>query len=564
MAAPLAAVLTPFFLSGALLLGCSANPAPSFEVPHQIEAPQQDAFSRAGMVVTAHPVATRVASEILRAGGNAADAAVAAAFAVAIVEPSMNGIGGRNQILIRTAEGKTSGIDATTEVPSSYDPLKALPALVGYPTIGVPGALAGLAFLHEKYGTTKWNVLLAPSIRLAESGFILLPGEAARQAAAADTVRDFPGSQEVFLDDAGQPFEAGDTFTQHDYARSLRRIARHGPSAFYEGRIARKMARDISSHGGWVDRASLAAYEARPAEIVRGSYRGFDLVGLGSPAAGMVAIVALQILETFPMAELDPPSWAIVVAEAIRLAFEDFDEFDGRPETLKRTLSKQHAQTRAAEIVLARPPVAVAHARAGELPAAESLAGQDRLMEPHGEGHTTHLTIVDGQGMAVAITQTLGLSLGSKVATPGLGFLYATTMGGYLGDVLPGQRAVSSISPFLVERDGKPLMVLGAAGGRRIPSAVVQAICRHLDQGLELPRSLAAPRVHPGSEGTILLETAPGGWDAATIEAIGVQGYLTEEIPRAGVFGRVHGVLVQGDGIVGAADPDWEGSAEAP
>ena len=195
----------------------------------------------------------------------------------------------------------------------------------------------------------------------------------------------------------------------------------------------------------------------------------------------------------------------------------------------------------------------------------ETMADWDAAAWGPGEGHTTHLSAADADGMYVALTQTIGPNLGSKVATPGLGFLHAATLGGYLGHMEPGERARSSISPLMVSQDGKPVLVLGAAGGARIISAVVQAVLRVVDQGMTLPDALAAARVHP-IDGGIAMETSPGiGWAADDIAEVKAWGMLVEEVEREGAFGRIHGIWVDpatGE-VVGVADPDWEGAAIA-
>ena len=555
-------------LSLVLLWGCGGT------APTRVEpTTDQVAQSSRGMVVAAQPLATAAGVEMLERGGNAADAAVAAAFAVSVVEPSMNSIGGRTQILVRTAEGSFHGIDATTQAPDTYDPDTAPQAGYGYPTVGLPGAVAGLTRLLREHGTLPLATVMEPAIRYASEGFALLPGEAARQASAAEQLRESEGATLYYIEPDGSPYDAGDHFVQSDLAMVLRRIASGGPDAFYRGEIAKAMADDIVGAGGHVTAAALAGYRAEDARVVRGSYRGHELVGTFTPAAGAMTIGILQIIENFDMAGADETTWASVVGQALALGFEAARTHRG-PDAWQLLTSQEWAREQAERVRLpvaaaAMEPEPAAAPWSSPEPAATWLAG------PDDDGHTTHLSAADADGMAVALTQTIGPAMGSKIATPGLGFLYAATLGGYLGRLEPGERARSNISPFMVLDGGDPMLVLGAAGGARIVSAVVQAVCRVVDQGLSLPEALAAARLHPmqgslnspGSESGFQMETSPEiGWSSDAIAELRQLGFAVQEVPRAGAFGRIHGMSYDAATSfwTGAADPDWEGSAAAP
>ena len=565
----------------AALVGGSAC-ATADDLPRGGEAssPPQVASSLNGVVVAAHPVAAEAGARMLRAGGTAADAAVAAAFAVSVVEPSMNSIGGRTQILVRSPDGTLAGIDATTQAPATYDPETAPQASYGYPTVGVPGAVAGLTKLLREHGSMELADVMAPAIALAEEGFQLLPGEARRHGAGADQLAEFEGSRAHFLDSDGNPRAAGETFAQPELAATLQAIADGGPDAFYRGPIAERMAADMEAHGGALTLQSLADYQALDAAIVRGSYRGYDLVGTDVPAAGAVTIGILHILENFDMASLDRDSWAGLVGTAIARAFEERVAIrDTGTGNLAPLTDKAWAAEVAAGIDV---PGAVRRAAGGMPPegllgaAAEEASPQALAVaaaadwDDHAWGpansHTTHLSTADSDGMYVSLTQTIGPNLGSKVATPGLGFLHAATLGGYLGHMEPGERARSSISPLMVLQDGDPVLVLGAAGGARIISAVVQAVLRIVDQGMSLPQALAAARVHP-IEGGIAMETSPGiGWTPEVVAEVESWGMEVQTVEQEGEFGRIHGIWVDrrtGE-VVGVADPDWEGAAIVP
>ncbi len=560
----------------AALLGvvaCAENAAPP---PDGEYGAAQVARSSGGVVVAAQPLAAEAGAQMLRRGGNAADAAVAAAFAVSVVEPSMNSIGGRTQILLRLPDGTVAGIDATTQAPSTYDAETAPQASYGYPTVGVPGAVAGLVRLLREHGTLALAEVMAPAIELARDGFRLLPGEAARHEAGASQLAEFDGSRGHFLTPSGESRAAGEVFVQPDLAATLAAIADGGSDAFYRGAIAERMVADMAAHGGAVTAEALAEYRALDARVVRGSYRGYELAATDLPASGAATIGILHILEHFDMGALDADSWAGLVGTAVARAFAE--RAAARSEGARDLAFMTRKEWAAG--VAAGIDVPGAVRRAAGATSRDAVPGRRMSLLAHvgvaaadwrtgswgpAVGHTTHLSTADADGMYVALTQTIGPNLGSKVATPGLGFLYAATLGGYLGRMEPGERAASSISPLMVLRDGEPVLVLGAAGGARIVSAVVQAVLRVVDQGMSLPDALAAARVHP-IDGGIAMETSPGiGWAADDVAELESWGMVVQEVEREGAFGRIHGIRVDpatGD-VVGVADPDWEGAAIA-
>jgi len=543
-------------LLGATLLALSLAACQESEPTASVDLPQV-ARSAGGAVAAAQPLAALAGSEMLELGGNAVDAAVAAAFALAVVEPSMSGLGGRVQILIRTPDGNHVGIDGTTQAPLSYDPDTAPQAGYGYAVIGVPGVPAGLLRAHTQYGSLPLSTVMEPAIRYAEDGFRLLPGEAARQASVAEELAEFEGSRMYFLRPDGTPHPAGELFRQPDLARTLRTIRDEGAEAFYMGSIAQAMAADIQANGGAVTLESLGQYLAEESVVVKGSYRDHELVGLWIPSFGAITIEILQVLETLDVASMDEAEWALAVSEAIRLGYLDRPHQEDWDDALRLT-SKEYA----AQVAEGMRLGAGAREAAGAVP----------------DGNTTHLTAADREGMVVALTQSLGPTMGSRVATPGLGFLYASTLGGYLGRMEPGERARSHISPFMVEKDGLPFLALGAAGGGRIPTAIVAAISRVIDRGMSLEDALRAPRIVPDQPGMeeggdaesipqVVVETETGmGFGPEVVEELRALGLSVEEIGRAGAFGRIHAVRWLPDQRVweGVADPDWEGAVGVP
>ena len=538
-----------------LLISASTFFLAPLSIPAQSIA--QSGRSDQGMVSAAQPLATDAGVRILEMGGNAADAAVAAGFAIAVVEPTMNSIAGRNQILVYTPSGKFHGIDGTTQAPWDYDHETATRASFGYAVIGIPGATAGLLKLHEEHGSLPLAQVMAPAIEYAENGFRLLAGDAARQAAGAEQALQFPGTADAYYKGDGSPYRAGETLTQPAYAETLRKIMTGGRDVFYRGEIAQAMARDLQANGAVIDLDDLEQYVAEDSRIVRGSYRGYELVGTDVPAAGVLAIQALHIMENFDPDSMTEAEWFSITAQALRMAQSELGIL-GTDTAAVRATSKEYAKELAINVK--------APGQRPEMPQTP-LPQLEERGDLYG-GHTTHLSTADANGMFVSLTQTLGPNMGSKVVTPGLGFLYASTLGGYLGTMTqPGMRARSNICPFIVMKDGEVILVLGGAGGGMIPPAVVHAITRVIDFGLDLPQALAAPRVAGGSGGVFNAETSPGiGWTDVEIAEMRALGLDINEQPRTGAFGRIHGIQFDPETrtLIGAADPDWEGTARGP
>ncbi|MEQ8423223.1 MAG: gamma-glutamyltransferase family protein [Cyclobacteriaceae bacterium] len=532
-----------------LLTGSCREPAPVVQ-----SAISQTATSLNGVVVTAHPLATLAGVEMLEKGGNAIDAAVAAGFALSVVEPTMSGLGGRLQSIVRTATGEIVGYDATTQAPLTYDQATAVKASNGYPTIGVPGVVKGLITLLEEQGTLTLTDVMAPAIRYAEEGYKVLPGEADRRNGALKTIKKFPGTSQYFLN-GDSTHKAGELFVQKDLAVTLGKIRDQGADVFYKGEIAQKILADMKANGGYLDSISLASYEVMKSKIVTGDYRGFQLNGLWMPSFGAIVIEMLQIMENFPLGEVSEDEWARIVYQANKLAYEDRDAQDTL-ENADRLTSKEYAKRLAATIEDGALPKA-AYLKQGVKTIPESWLAI--------EGHTTHLSVADKDGNVIALTQSLGPNMGSKVATPGLGFLYASTMGGYLGNIRPGERASSHIAPFIVTKDGEPYLVLGAAGGSMIVTAVVQTVSRFIDRKMSLQEAVAAGRVHASD--SMLVETHLGSsWQQEDIEQFEKWGLPIKEVDRQGSFGRIHGIYYDAATKTwhGVADPDWEGTAAAP
>ena len=492
-------------------------------------------------ISAAHPLATNAGLSMYEQGGNAFDAAVAAGFTLAIVEPSMSGLGGRLQAIYNKSNGSIAGIDASTEVPMNYIQNEEKISY-GYPTIGIPGVVAGLLALHENKGKLPLSKVLAPAIEHASKGFELLPGEAKRQQLAKDKLLEFEGTKHHFLFKDSLSYQGGDLVVQKDLARVLQAIADKGRAGFYEGEVAQKMVDDFQSNGGIVTLEDLKNYRALESKILKGSFRGHEVHSLYLPSFGAITIQILQILD-----HLNPPKdekeWAFQHAKATALAYT-YRKNQTDSTQLEEILSYQKAADWAAKIEQESSSV--------DLPVEDVPISWTAI-----DGHTTHLTTADKWGNVVALTQTIGPNMGSKVATKGLGFLYAVTLGGYLGEYSPGDRANSHISPTLISKNGEIILALGAAGGSRIVPAITQASDRYLTQQNTLAKALALPRVYPYQD-SVWVENHAG-----LQQSIKEPFYATlpiKYIDEPARFGRVHAIAKKGNTWVGAADPDWEGT----
>ena len=513
--------------------------------------------SKNGVVTTAHPLATNAGIEILESGGNAMDAAVAAAFTLSVVEPSMSGIGGRAQILIYTVDKEVHGIDATTQAPAHYEFDDTAGVEYGYQTIAVPGVVKGLTDGLKDFGSLTLEQVMEPAIGYAQNGFVLLPGEAYRQESVKDILNEFTGTRQYYMNEDSTAKHAGQWIIQSDLARVLKSISEKGPDVFYKGWIAQSMVADIRENGGFLTLKSLSDYKAERSHIVDGSYRSYGLKALWLPAYGAITIEALQILEALPVNLNENRAWARAVYHAIKSAYLDKKE-QKTLDDAERFTSKSWAKKRAAGTPFMN----------GSVNDASSKVIKDSIprVQKDSDGHTSHLTIVDKNGMIVSLTQTIGPTMGSKVATPGLGFLYAQTMGGYLGKVEPNLRVPSHISPIIVFKNDKPFLAMGAAGGSRIPSSIVNVISRIIDHDLSLEEALNSPRVHPIEEGISLEVVDKVSWNNNDSTYFSKLGYTVEMKRLPGQFGRIHAVILDtltGEWI-GCADPDWEGTSAFP
>ncbi len=495
----------------------------------------RSATGREYMISAPTPEAMEAGRAILEAGGNAVDAAAATAFALLVTDPQMASVGGRSQILIRLQDGTLIGIDGATQAPLRVDE----PWRVGhgYGTVPIPGSPAALEEMLREYGTLSLAQVLQPAIHLASDGFTIKRDLHDAFRLHQETLKMYPGTRAHFFKADGSPYSEGDVFRQPALARTLETLAREGTRALYEGALADALVTDMEANGGLIRHDDLARYRPRPGEIVEGSYRGYELVARGGNCDGASVIEMLQVLEHFDLAGLDiaDPAYIHLLAQALYLGVTD----EYVPDWMQ--VDKAHAARRVREIDPARAlPTPV---RGGSA-----------------EGDTDHLAILDAAGNAVSITQSIGPSFGSKVASPELGFFYAYSYD-MNDDPVPFQREKTSQSPTMVFRNGEPFLVLGSAGSARIPGSIVRTVVNVVDHRMTLPEALAARRWFIADD-ELRLETfgLPGG----TVEALEDYGYTVVPSPELdGFFARVHAVMrdPQTGTLTGASDPRDFGAA---
>ena len=491
-------------------------------------APLRPAHAEKAMVVSVHDLASKAGIEMLRAGGNAIDAAVATGFALAVVHPQAGNLGGGGFMLVRMADGQTHFLDFREKAPAAATRDMYLDAqgdvikdasTVGYKAIGVPGSVAGLVAAQKKWGRLKLDRVMQPAILLAKIGYTL-SYEDAQDLRTDEYLGKFPASRKLFQR-GGDFYKTGDTFRQLELARTLERIAAD-PNSFYKGNLAHELAESIRKGGGLVTENDLAKYEVKERPVVRGTYRGYEIITVPPPSTGGIALIeALNILEGFDLAKLGNRSAETIhlTSEAFRRAMYDRADFLGDSDFTHVPVAELTDKKYAAEW---RAGIDPDHATASAKLSRPSFSGMDRLagifsnnpswheiIEPE---NTTHYSVVDAAGNAVAVTTTLNDIFGSRVTAEGLGFLlndemddFASKQGvpnsygliqGPANEIAAGKRPLSAMTPTIVLKDGKLFMVLGSPGGPRIITTVANILIGVVDFGMNIQEAVNAPRFH--------------------------------------------------------------------
>jgi gamma-glutamyltranspeptidase / glutathione hydrolase len=494
--------------------------------PHPVTASTHPVHAQHSMVVSTHELASRAGAEIMQAGGNAIDAAVATGFTLAVVHPAAGNLGGGGFMLIRMADGKTHFLDYREKAPAAARPDMYLDAkgnviedasVIGHKAIGVPGSVAGMVYAEQKFGKLNLKQVIAPAIKLAREGYPLR-WEEARDFREDTYLGKFAESRRIFQRD-GRFYNAGEIFRQPELARTLERIAEN-PDDFYHGAMAKELAAAMQKGGGLITADDLAHYDVKEREPVRGTYRGYEIISAPPPSSGgAVLIEALNILEGYDLAKLGDRSAKSIhfIVEAFRRAFFDRAEFLGDPDFAKipvaQLIDKRYAAAWRDSIEPGHASLSKELTRPAIFSELEQYAStHSQPSSWHESPHTTHYSVVDAEGNAVAVTTTINDWFGSRVTAEGLGFLLNDEMDdfsakpgvpnsdgliqGAANAIGPGKRPLSSMTPTIVVRNGKTVLVLGSPGSSKIITTVGNVLMGVVDYGMNIQEAVNAPRFH--------------------------------------------------------------------
>jgi gamma-glutamyltranspeptidase/glutathione hydrolase len=541
-----------------------------FLAPALVDAGSVPVRSRKGMVVSQNAIASQVGTSMLMAEGNAVDAAVATAFALAVVHPSAGNIGGGGFLVVRSAGGEAAAYDFRETAPAAAHATMFLKDGTydarlhhhSHLAVGVPGTVAGLHAAWKAHGSLPWGRLLEPAIALARDGFPVTDGLARSLKGALPRMQAYPASIAQFSRGGGLPFEAGDLLEQPELAATLQRIARDGPKGFYEGETARLIEKEMKRGGGLITRDDLKDYRAIRRTPLRGSYHDVEILTMPPPSSGGVVLLqVLNVLEGHDLKGMGFGSAAYLhhLAEAMRRAFASRARFLGDPDQVEdmpvdSLVSKQYAESLRGTI----------HPRKA------SVSEPATFSWPEVGTETTHVSVVDKDRNAVSLTYTLEQGYGSGIVVPGAGFLLNNEMGdfnpgpgltdeeGLIGTLpnlaAPGKRMLSNMTPsILVAKDGE-MLVLGSPGGRRIPNVVIQTVVNMLDFRMNVQEAIDAPRVHhqwlPD-----LLRYERNGFSPDTLDILREWGHQVEEVDSSlYTMGSVQAIMVRKDVLEGGSD----------
>ena len=538
----------------------------------------QPVIGKNGMVSSQRMLSSQIGAQILSQGGNAVDAAVATGIALAVTLPRAGNLGGGGFMLVHMANSdqtiaidyremasKAAHRDMYLDENGDVDNKK---ARFSHASIGVPGTVAGLAHALEKYGTMSWKEVLAPAIKLAEEGILV----------SYDTSESFKSRQKLltaneataqtFFKKNGVPYEAGEVLVQSDLANTLKHLAEHGPEEFYQGKIAELIAEDMEKHDGLITLEDLANYKVVEREVVRTTYRGYEVVSMPPTSSGGVHVAQmLNILEQYPVKENGSGSAQNIhlLAESMKLAYADRSEYLGDPDhvdvPIKGLTSKVYAQELAAKISLTKA-----------LPSSKIKPGKPA---PYESPETTHFSVMDKFGNAVANTYTLNFSYGSGIVIPGTGIIMNNVMddfsskpgvpngfgliGGEANSIQPTKRPLSTMTPTMILKDGEPFVVLGSPGGSRIITTVLQVVMNIIDHDMNIAEAVHAPRIHhqwlPDQ-----LELEPG-FSPDTVKILELYG---QNVKAGRAMGSVQTIMHKNGYFYGISDPRRPGAGTVP
>jgi gamma-glutamyltranspeptidase/glutathione hydrolase len=529
-----------------------------------LKAGNTPARAAKGMVVSQSDIASEVGFTVIASGGNAIDAAVATAFALAVTHPTAGNIGGGGFIVFRAADGTSTTFDFREMAPAGSSPTMWLKDGKydfdlhhnSHRSVGVPGTVAGLHLAWSKHGSKPWKELVAPAVALARDGFEVSDGLArslARMLVEPDDFKKYPASLAQFSKN-GVPYQPGEILKQPDLARTLQRIADQGPAGFYAGETAELIEKEMKANGGLITREDLKNYQAKERVPVKGTYRGYEVIGMPPPSSGGIAVIhMLNLLEGF---DLKANGYGAaqnihLIAESMRRAFADRARYLGDPDFVSdipvaRLLSKDYATD----------------VRRTINPNKASVSGPSTFSWPTESLETTHLSVVDGRRNAVSMTYTLEYGYGSRIVVPGAGFLLNNEMGdfnagpeltddkGLIGTkpnlATPGKRMLSSMSPTILAKDGQLFMVTGSPGGRTIINTVLTTILNVVDFGMNAQEAVDAGRLHHQWLPDVLAYERYG-FSADTIARLKAMGHQVRE---QGAQGVAEVIVVGKDGVL--------------
>lgn len=551
-----------------------AGPQPAIAGKRDIHTPVR---AGSAMVVAGEPIAAGIGLKVLKSGGNAVDAAVTIGFVMAVTMPQAGNIGGGGFMLVYSAKSReVIAIDYRERAPamarrdmfldSAGNPDNGL-SRFSHLSAGVPGTLSGLALALKKYGTISLSRALAPAIKLAEEGFPLTPALSDAIKSHSKRLKRWPSTRAIFFRPDGSFYEPGDILIQKALAETLKAVAGGGVQAFYEGRIADLIASEMESNGGLITREDLKSYKPVIRKPVKGTYRGYDIYSMSPPSSGGVHIVQiLNILEGYDMSSLGHNSAAAIhyMAEAMKRAYADRSRYLGDPDFVKVPVEGLTGKEYAAKL----------RRRIDRKIASDSKVISPGRPPGYESGETTHFSVVDSKGNAVSNTYTLNFSFGSGIVVEGAGFLLNNEMddfsakpgaanaygliGGTANAIEPGKRMLSSMSPTIVLKNGRPFIITGSPGGSRIITTTLQVIMNVIDYGMNIQEAVNAARVHhQWLPDEVRME------EGISIDTIKILKGMGHKVVVKDTMGAASSILIdsKGPGLYGAPDPRREGVA---
>lgn len=523
-----------------------------------------------GLAISSNVLANEIGQKVLEEGGNAIDAAVAVGYALAVVHPAAGNIGGGGFAVIHLANGENITLDFREKAPLKatrdmyLDENKEViqdASVIGYLAAGVPGTVAGMSEMLDKYGTKKLSDLIEPAIKLAQNGFQITDRQAETMLEVKDEFAKFASSKKYFLKNDGSTYKGGEILIQKDLANTLKLIQKEGPKAFYEGAIADLIVKDMEKNGGIITKEDLKNYKPVWRKPVVGNYRGYDIISMAPPSSGGIHIIEiLNIMENANIGDMGFGSISTIslMTEAMRQAYADRSEYLGDPDFVKvpveKLIDKDYAKSIFKKINLNRAT-----------PSKNVKPGLGKE-----SNNTTHYSVADKWGNAVSVTYTINASYGSAAAVDGAGFLLNNEMddfsikpgvpniyglvGGDANAIEPNKRPLSSMSPTIILKDGKLFMVVGSPGGARIITTVLQVISNVIDHKMNISEAVSAPRFHmQWLPDEIRIEKF--GMTKDTIKALENKGYKIVELPD---MGDVNAILIDNGIFYGTMDPRKE------